>query len=84
MREPLPTPDLELDCRAMRCPLPIIELARHIGEVPPGGVILVVTADAAARVDVQAWCRLRDQEFVGELLTDDGVPGYLIRCSSQT
>lgn len=72
-------PDLELDCRGMRCPLPVIELARRISEVPVGGVAGVVATDAAARVDVPAWCRMRGQEFLGEETAEDGTPCYLVR-----
>jgi tRNA 2-thiouridine synthesizing protein A len=71
--------DLELDCRGQRCPLPIIELARHIGEVAVGQVVAVVADDPAARPDVQAWCRMRSQEYVGEGAAEDGVPTYLVR-----
>jgi tRNA 2-thiouridine synthesizing protein A len=73
------TADHELDCRGMICPLPIIELGRRIGEVPVGGVIAVVADDVAARHDVPAWCRMREQEYVGEDAADDGVPRYLVR-----
>ncbi|WP_319804167.1 sulfurtransferase TusA family protein [Nocardioides dongkuii] len=71
--------DLELDCRGMLCPLPIIELGRRVGEVPLGGVVAVVATDLAARHDVPAWCRMRQQEYVGEDAADDGVPRYLVR-----
>ena len=70
---------LELDCRGMRCPLPIIRLANSIGDVPVGGTLAVVAEDPAARTDVPAWCRMRGQEFVGEDVTDDGVPRYTVR-----
>ena len=73
------TPDLELDCRDMVCPLPVIELARRIGEVEVGQVVAVMADDAAARVDVPAWCRMRGQEYVGEQAADDGTPAYLVR-----
>ena len=69
----------ELDCRDMLCPLPIIELAKHIGDVEVGEVVGVVTADAAARHDVPAWCRMRQQEYVGEDTADDGAPRFLVR-----
>jgi tRNA 2-thiouridine synthesizing protein A len=72
-------PDLELDCRGMRCPMPIVELARHIGDVDVGQVIAVVADDPAARPDVQAWCRMRAQEYVGEDLAADGVTRYLVK-----
>jgi tRNA 2-thiouridine synthesizing protein A len=71
--------DLELDCRGMRCPLPIIELGRHVGDVEVGQVVAVVTDDPAARPDVQAWCRMRAQEYAGEDVASDGVPIYYVR-----
>ena len=74
-----PEPALDLDCRALRCPLPVIELASRLGDVELGQVIRVVTADVAARVDIPAWCRLRSQEYLGEEPAEDGVAGYLVR-----
>ncbi|MFB9318424.1 sulfurtransferase TusA family protein [Cryptosporangium minutisporangium] len=49
----------------MRCPLPVIQLARRIGEVEVGAVVRVLADDPAARVDIPAWCRMRAHEFVG-------------------
>ena len=76
------TPDLELDCRGMLCPMPVIELARRIGDVGVGALVAVVTADPAARVDVPAWCRMRGQEYVGEDTAGDGQPRHLVRRSA--
>jgi tRNA 2-thiouridine synthesizing protein A/cysteine desulfurase len=70
---------LELDCRGLVCPAPIIELARHISDVEPGGLLGVVASDAAARVDVAAWCRMTGHEYVGEEAAGDGVPRYVVR-----
>lgn len=55
-----------LDCRGQRCPLPVINLARRITEVPVGTVVRLLADDPAAPGDVAAWCRLRAQEFLGE------------------
>jgi tRNA 2-thiouridine synthesizing protein A len=71
--------ELVLDCRGMRCPMPVIELARRIGDVPVGGTVVVVATDVAARVDVPAWCRMRGQEYVGEEVADDGTPALRVR-----
>jgi tRNA 2-thiouridine synthesizing protein A len=38
-----------------------------------------VATDFAARVDIPAWCRMRDQEYVGEDQAEDGTPRYLVR-----
>ena len=74
-----PEPDLELDCRGLLCPQPVIELGRRHTEVPVGGVVAVVVEDVAARTDVPAWCRMRGQEYLGEDAAPDGVPRYRVR-----
>jgi tRNA 2-thiouridine synthesizing protein A/cysteine desulfurase len=63
----------------MLCPLPIIELARHLTDVAVGELVAVVATDAAARHDVPAWCRMRAQEYVGEDTADDGSPRFVVR-----
>jgi tRNA 2-thiouridine synthesizing protein A len=67
-----------LDCRGKRCPLPVIELARRIRVVPVGGTVTVLADDPAARLDIPAWCRMRQQEYLGELAGEDG-PAYTVR-----
>jgi TusA-related sulfurtransferase len=71
----------ELDCRGLVCPAPIIELARHIRDVAPGELLGVAATDAAARVDVAAWCRMTGHEYVGEEPAQDGVPRFVVRRS---
>ena len=72
------SPVLTLDCRGLRCPLPVIRLANGIGDVPVGGVVAVEADDPATRADVPAWCRMRGQEYAGEVAADDGTPTYLV------
>ena len=55
---------MRLDMRGKRCPLPVIELARHIGDVEVGDTVTVVADDPAAATDIAAWCRMRDHELV--------------------
>jgi tRNA 2-thiouridine synthesizing protein A len=68
-----------LDQRGRRCPLPVIELARHIGDVGVGATIAVAADDPAARLDIPAWCRMRGHEYAGETTAPDGVPVYTVR-----
>ena len=70
---------LRLDCRGMKCPQPVIELARRFGEVEVGGLVAVIADDSAAGVDIQAWCRMRGQEYAGTQTAPDGVPIHLVR-----
>ena len=73
------TPALVLDCRGKPCPLPVIELAKHLTDVGVGDLIAVESDDVAAGIDIPAWCRMREQEFVGQESAEDGVPRYLVR-----
>ncbi|NLU74505.1 aminotransferase class V-fold PLP-dependent enzyme [Streptomyces sp. HNM0575] len=58
-------PSVTVDALGSLCPLPVIELAKVIGEVPLGGVVRVLADDEAARVDIPAWCEMRGQEYLG-------------------
>jgi len=80
-RAPENEADIELDCRGMRCPLPIIRLANNIEDVAVGHTVAVVADDPAARPDVPAWCRMRGHDYVGEDTASDGVARYLVRRS---
>jgi len=71
--------DVELDCRDVPCPMPVIELARHLGDVQVGDLLAVVARDPAAAVDVPAWCRMKAQDYVGTDVADDGAPRYVVR-----
>lgn len=49
--------DSRLDCRGMRCPQPVIELARAAARTTEE--LLLLADDPATEVDVPAWCRMR-------------------------
>ena len=68
-----------LDCRGRRCPLPIIELARHLPEVEIGRTLLLEADDPAAAPDVAAWCRMRGHELVARDTATDGTPRFEVR-----
>ena len=70
---------ITLDQRGRRCPLPVIELARHIGDVEVGATVAIAADDPAARLDIPAWCRMRGHEFTGETTAPDGTPVYSVR-----
>ncbi|MEU1490899.1 aminotransferase class V-fold PLP-dependent enzyme [Streptomyces sp. NPDC005776] len=75
---PAPAPSLVVDALGRRCPIPVIELAKVIGEVPVGGTVTVLSDDEAARLDIPAWCAMREQEYVGEEPADRG-SAYVVR-----
>jgi len=63
--DPEPAADLVVDSLGKRCPIPVIELAKVIDEVPVGGVVTVLSDDAAAALDIPVWCAMRAQEYLG-------------------
>ncbi|GHG72219.1 cysteine desulfurase/sulfurtransferase TusA family protein [Streptomyces griseocarneus] len=70
--------ELVVDSLGKRCPIPVIELAKVIGDVPVGGLVTVLSDDEAARLDIPAWCAMRGQEYVGERAAPAGV-AYTVR-----
>lgn len=70
---------MRLDARGRRCPLPILDLARHIGDIGIGETITVEADDPAAGADIQAWCRMRGHDYAGTARAADGTPAYTVR-----
>lgn len=56
---------ITLDCRGMRCPMPVVELAKAWSSVPLGETVELLSDDPAAGSDVPAWCRMREQAYDG-------------------
>ncbi|MEU0528795.1 cysteine desulfurase/sulfurtransferase TusA family protein [Streptomyces niveus] len=65
---------LVVDALGKLCPIPVIELAKVIGDVPVGGTVTVLSDDEAARLDIPAWCEMRGHEYGGR----DGT-AFLVR-----
>ncbi len=62
--ENLPVPDRSLDARGKFCPVPVVELAKVIKELPAGQVVEVWATDPGMQADVPAWCRAKRQELL--------------------
>jgi TusA-related sulfurtransferase len=60
-----------IDCLGLACPIPVVRLAKAVAAVEVGGVVELLADDPGARVDIPVWCRLKDQELIGQ----DARPG---------
>lgn len=70
--DPVPSEEpVVVDARGLRCPLPVIRLARVAAELPMGSEVVVRSTDPAAAHDVPAWARMRGHEVIGSERTDD-------------
>jgi TusA-related sulfurtransferase len=53
----------EIDAKGLRCPKPIIELAKARRSMKSGDEIIVVADDPAFESDLEAWCDAADFEL---------------------
>jgi tRNA 2-thiouridine synthesizing protein A len=53
-----------LDARGLRCPLPVIRLARLAQQHLPGSLLTAWATDPAAEHDIPAWARMRGHGIV--------------------
>jgi tRNA 2-thiouridine synthesizing protein A len=52
------TTDAEiLDCRGLKCPLPVLKMEKRLGQLSPGASIVVLATDPMAKVDIPLYCR---------------------------
>ena len=58
------TADQYLDCRGLRCPLPIVKIGRTIKEMTSGQTLLVEVDDPAFKSDLEAWVRTVGHELL--------------------
>jgi tRNA 2-thiouridine synthesizing protein A len=53
-----------IDCLGMHCPVPVIHLARAVGEAEVGAAVELLADDPGAKVDIPVWCRMKSHELV--------------------
>lgn len=51
--------EILVDARDLRCPLPVLRLARAVRGLPAGSAATVLATDPAVEHDVPAWARMR-------------------------
>jgi tRNA 2-thiouridine synthesizing protein A len=59
-----PTPALELDCRGLNCPLPILKTKKAIDTIEVGQILKMISTDPGAVPDVAAFSRRTGHEVV--------------------
>jgi tRNA 2-thiouridine synthesizing protein A len=62
---PSPTPDLELDCTGLLCPLPVYRTRQAMRRLAPGGVLRVACTDPGSLADVPAFAREQGYTLLG-------------------
>jgi tRNA 2-thiouridine synthesizing protein A len=70
---------LRVDATGRRCPVPVIELAKHLPEIDVDATIELLADDPAAAGDVAAWCRMRGHALVSSADLGGDVTSYVVR-----
>jgi cysteine desulfurase len=55
-----------IDCIGEFCPMPVIKLNKVAEAAEPGTLIEILSDDEGSKVDIPVWCRMRNQEFIGQ------------------
>jgi len=46
----------ELDCRGLRCPLPVLKTEKRLLQMKPGESVVVLATDPIAKIDIPLFC----------------------------
>ena len=61
-----PSVALELDCRGLNCPLPILRTKKALGGLEGGDVLRMVATDPGSIADMQAFSRRTGNQIVDQ------------------
>jgi len=70
--------DNTLDCKGMRCPMPIVQISKMVRKMGAGETLIVDATDGAFETDVYAWAKKTKNEILG-FKESDGVKRVKIR-----
>ncbi len=56
--------DLELDCRGMLCPIPILKTKKAIDTLQSGQTLKMISTDPGSVNDIDAWVRRTGNELL--------------------
>ena len=63
---------ITMDLTGLKCPLPVLKARRQIGQMPAGGILVVIADDPAAPLDFDHFCQTGGHELL-ESVAKDGV-----------
>ena len=49
-------PDEIIDCRGLKCPLPVLKTEKRLAQLKPGARVTVLATDPIAKIDIPLFC----------------------------
>lgn len=62
---------VELDCRRLLCPMPVIRVQDRVAELLPGDELEAVCTDPGVLQDIPAWCRINGHQVLESRVEND-------------
>ena len=59
--------DKLVDARGTACPGPLLEAKRSVAQIPKGGIMEVLSADASTNNDIPLWAKKVGHEYLGTI-----------------
>jgi TusA-related sulfurtransferase len=56
--------DIHLDCKQLRCPLPIVKISRLVKQMSQGQTLAIEADDPAFKSDIQAWVQTMGHQLL--------------------
>jgi len=73
-------PNIELDCRGLVCPIPIVRISRTMKELHVGDQLTVFASDPSFQADVQAWTRTMGHQLLAIQATEEFQTAVILKC----
>lgn len=69
--------DMELDCRGMSCPIPILKTKKAIDTMGSGQVLKMISTDPGSVNDINAWSKRTGNPLIDSDQSDKEYTFYL-------
>lgn len=70
---------LIVDVRGLQCPLPVLKTAKRMQPLAPGAVVVVLTTDPMAAIDVPHFCREEGHRLVAAEQQEGGMRFEIVK-----
>jgi len=65
-----------IDCRGLKCPLPVLKTEKRLGQLQPGASVTVLATDPIAKIDIPLFCTQNGHVY--EMTTEGEVMRFAI------
>ncbi len=74
---------IEVDCRRMLCPMPVIKVQAQVASLAPGDELVAICSDPGALNDIPSWSRINGHRVL-ETRTEGNEYIVVIRVGDET